>query len=255
MTSKAAPGARPDTWNHLRQYSSARLALGRAGGSIPTGELLAFRLAHARAQDAVHTPLRVDEMAARLAQTGLDVVILASAARDRSEYLLRPDLGRRLAADAAQQLHKYRTDDPVDVALIVSDGLSAAAVHQHAGEFVDVFVAGAAKLRWRLGPLVLVRGGRVAIQDEIGSVLAARAALIVLGERPGLGTAESLGAYLVYAPTPGKSDADRNCLSNLHSGGLAPGLGAAKALYLLQEALVRGISGVQLKDEGGALLP
>lgn len=251
------PGVRADTWTDLRQYTSARLALGRAGGSIPTAEILALRLAHARAQDAVHCLFDAVSLATTLQAGDRNVLILDSAAQDRNEYLLRPDLGRRLAPASAAKLkqHAAPPEGEYDVALMVSDGLSPTAVAQHAATFVDVFVAGAQTLGWRLAPLVVIRGGRVAIQDEVGNLLGAKTALILLGERPGLGSADSMGAYLVYQPALGKTDADRNCLSNLHNGGLAPELGARKALYLLQSALRLGLSGISLKDDGGILIP
>lgn len=250
------PGVTADPWGGLRQHTSARLALGRCGSSIPTQELLQFRLAHARARDAVHWPLAADALKSSLAALGSTSVILRSAANSRSEYLLRPDLGRILAQDAEQLARLNELDrSGVDLVLLLGDGLSAMAINAHAMAFAKVFLEGARAIGFKTAPVIIVHGARVAISDQIGAWLKARMALILLGERPGLGSPDSMGAYLVHAPAVGKTDADRNCISNIRPGGIAPRDGAGKALYLCQRALHLGLSGVALKDEGGSLLP
>jgi ethanolamine ammonia-lyase small subunit len=242
-----------DPWEFLRQHTSARIALGRSGGSIKTAELLDFRLAHARARDAVHSPFDAEGLARALTALGLDARVARTRARDRQEYLLRPDLGRAL--DDASRAELAALGHGFDLALVASDGLSAEAMRRNAIPFFTALVPLARQLGLMLSPAVVVSGGRVAVQDEIGELLGARIALIALGERPGLGSADSLGLYFVHDPRPGRTDAERNCISNVREGGLAPAAAARKTLYLIRQALERKLSGVALKDDGGALLP
>lgn len=230
----------------LRQWTDARVALGRAGGSVPCRALLDFRLAHALARDAVRHPFDPAALAGELAWTGLPVALARSQAADRSRYLQRPDLGRRLHPDSRRDLAILRPEDGCDLALILSDGLSAAAAHLQIPpllRFLLPLLEG-----WRLAPLVVASFARVALQDEIGEVLGARTALILLGERPGLGSPDSLGAYLVHGPQPGNTDARRNCVSNIRPAGLPPDAAAARISWLLHEARRLGFSGVDLKD-------
>lgn len=241
-----------DAWNFLRQHTAARIALGRAGGSILTRELLDFRLAHARARDAVHSPFAVDDLQQELAAIGVESMALCSRARDRQEYLLRPDLGRRLDVASLSRLAEQPKN--CDIAVIVSDGLSATAVQRNALAFLQVLFALAPAVELSLSKVFVVQGGRVAVQDEIGEILAARVALIALGERPGLGSADSLGLYFVHTPRIGRTDAERNCISNVREGGLLPADAAQKVLYLIKQSLSLGLSGVALKDDGGRLL-
>lgn len=241
----------PDAWDDLRQHTKARIALGRAGASIPTQELLDFRLAHARARDAVHSPFDAEELSERISKLGIACHLANTQARDKQEYLLRPDLGRRLdepSCAALQKLHGV-----FDLSVIVSNGLSAAAVRQNAVKLISHIIPLAQSLNLRMAPLVIVRNGRVAVQDEIGQILGAKVALIALGERPGLGSAESLGLYFVYSPQLGRKDADRNCISNVRDGGLSPDLAASKVLHLIRQSLNLGISGVHLKDDGESI--
>lgn len=242
-----------DPWEFLRRHTSARIALGRSGGSIKTAELLDFRLAHARARDAVHSPFDAEGLAAALRALGLDTRVVRTRARDRQEYLLRPDLGRALDDASRTELAAPRRG--FDLALVASDGLSAEAMRRNAIPFFTALVPLARQLGLTLSPAVVVSCGRVAVQDEIGQLLGARIALIALGERPGLGSADSLGLYFVHDPRPGRTDAERNCISNVREGGLAPAAAARKALYLIRQALELKLSGVALKDDGGALLP
>ncbi len=245
-------GATPDPWAHLRRHTSARVALGRAGGSLPTAEVLAFAAAHAAARDVVHAPLDADRLAADLRAIGLDVVLLDSAAPDRPTYLPRPDRGRMLGEAARRALAAAPIHDAAsapDVAQIVADGLSAPAAQRHAALLLVELLPMLRASGLRCSPAYVVRYGRVAVQDEIGQAVEAKASLILIGERPGLGTPDSLGAYFVFDPRPGRTDAERNCVSNIHPGGLTFATAAGNLHYLLAESLRRRLSGVVLKDE------
>jgi ethanolamine ammonia-lyase small subunit len=239
-----------DPWTNLRSATPARIALGRAGGSLPTREWLDFKSAHAAARDAVHCAFDAERLAADLRALGVEVVAVDSAAGDRHTYLQRPDLGRRLDERSRYKLQELpRPQAAFDLAIIVSDGLSALAVHRQA---VPLLVALLPRLRagaWRLAPIVVARFGRVALQDEAGQVLSAQIALMLIGERPGLGSPDSLGAYLVYHPAPGNTDANRNCVSNIRPEGLPHEAAAETIYYLLTEARTRRLSGIQLKDQ------
>lgn len=240
---------RSTPWEHLRAHTAARIALGRAGGSLPTGPLLDFRLAHARARDAVLAPFDPAALAADLAPLGCPVLPLESAARDRAEYLQRPDFGRRLSPESRAALAAAGDSPaPSDLVIILSDGLSTAAMVQ-CRPLLEALLPRLVADAWTLGPLVIVRHGRVAIQDEIGARLGARLSLMLLGERPGLGSPDSLGAYFTYAPAPGRIDADRNCVSNIRPEGLPPAAAAGKLHALLTAARRLGLSGVALKDD------
>ena len=234
----------------LRRRTHARVALGRSGGSLPTAALLDFRLAHARARDALLRPLDESALVAALgAASGLPVVAVGSAAPDLPTFLVRPDLGRRLSEESARRLGGLRSEPAPDLVLVVSEGLSTLAVENHAAEVLRHLVPGLLADGWRLAPVVLVRRGRVAVQDDVGERLGAGSALILLGERPGLGTPDSLGAYLVRGPRTGNTDAQRNCVSNIHAAGLRPPDAATKLHWLLGASRRLGISGVGLKDE------
>ena len=247
------PSHANDSWSHLRRFTEARIALGRAGGSLPTAELLKFSVAHAAARDAVHENMDVDQLDASLAAHGLPTLHLSTQVVDRMTYLLRPDLGRRLDDESRERLRSSASSG-VDVVLIVADGLSAPAAHRQAPPVILELVPRLRSSRLTIGPICIVRQARVAVEDEIGSILGARVAVILIGERPGLGTAESLGAYLVYDPQPGRNDAERNCVSNIRPGGLSAAAGAEAIHYLITESLRRKISGIALKDER-VLLP
>jgi ethanolamine ammonia-lyase small subunit len=235
----------------LREWTDARVALGRAGGSVPCRSLLDFRLSHARARDAVHQHFDPAALAVELESLGLPFVLAPSQAPDRTSYLQRPDLGRCLSPEAADRLASHRRPEGFDLTLILSDGLSAEAAHRQG----PVLLAALLPLlrQWTLAPLVIAPFARVALQDEIGGLLGARAALILLGERPGLGSSDSLGAYLVHSPKPGNTDADRNCVSNIRPAGLPPVAAAGRIAWLLHEARRLGFSGVDLKDLSGEL--
>jgi ethanolamine ammonia-lyase small subunit len=256
MTSHASTVVN-DPWDGLRRHTAARVALGRAGGSLPTREVLDFAAAHAAARDAVHEALDWDRLEADVRSLPSDVVRLESAAApDRATYLQRPDLGRKLSDASARTLPEFaRPATPADLALVVSDGLSAPAAQRQAVPLLRELLPMLRTSGITVSPAFLVRFGRVAIEDEIGAAIGAKAALILLGERPGLGSPDSLGAYLVFDPKPGRTDAERNCVSNIRPGGLAFPAAAATLHYLISESLRRRISGVPLKDERGKILP
>ena len=243
---------RLDPWEDLRALTPARIALGRAGGSLPTAELLAFAAAHAAARDAVHAALDLDRLEAGLEGLDLPRLRLATRAGDRATYLRRPDLGRQLDEASVARLAGLAAPG-CDVALVVGDGLSATAAQAHAPALVRGLVAALRGRGLRLGPLALVRQARVAVADPLGEAHGARSAVILPGERPGLDAPDSLGAYLVFGPRPGRTDAERNCVSNIRPEGLPVAAAVDLLAWLLGEALRRGLSGVALKDERGLL--
>lgn len=226
----------------LRQFTMARVGLGRSGSSLPTREVLEFQAAHALARDAVHLPLDVAGMRRDFESRGWGVIPLRSEANDRSTYLRRPDLGRRLPADSRRVL----VPGSAELAIIVADGLSAIAVHRHAAGLLEELLPLLGD--WRIGPLYLVEQGRVAISDEIGGGVTAKMALILIGERPGLSSPDSLGAYLTFDPKPGRTDAQRNCLSNIHAAGVPYREAARRLRLLMGEARRIGATGVMLKE-------
>lgn len=248
--SAVAPVA--DGWGFLREFTTARIALGRAGGSLPTRRHLEFQLAHARARDAVHSELDMAALEREIAALGVETIRLHSAAPDRATYLQRPDLGRRLDEDSRRLLEE-RGRDGAAVAFMVADGLSALAVQRHAPAMLEAILARLDPEEWRIAPVALVEQGRVAISDEIGALLGAEVAVILIGERPGLSSPDSLGIYLTYGPKIGNTDADRNCISNIRAAGLSYAKAAHRLAYLLTAARNRRLSGVELKDEAGAL--
>jgi ethanolamine ammonia-lyase small subunit len=239
-----------DPWAALRQLTPARIALGRVGASLPTAEVLRFGVAHALARDAVHTPLAVPSLVAALADEGFPSLVVTSQAGDRTRYLMRPDLGRALDPAAEPVLRAQET--PYDVALVVADGLSASAVQRHA---VALLVALRARLNpaLRVAPVVIATLARVALGDDIGACLGARLVVIALGERPGLSSPDSLSAYLTFQPRRGINDAQRNCVSNIHLGGLGYAQAAHTIAWLVTQALERCLTGVDLKDASDTL--
>lgn len=241
--------AQADPWQVLRGLTSARIALGRAGTSLPTAAQLDFQYAHAQARDAVHLPLDREALLAGLAARGRDCLALHSAAPDRHTYLQRPDLGRRLDDDSAARLAAADQPKGFDLALVVADGLSALAVHRHALPMLQRLDESASAEGWSLAPVCLVEQGRVAVADEVAERLQARMVVMLIGERPGLSSPDSLGVYFTYAPRVGLNDASRNCISNIRLEGLSYAMAAHKLLYLMREACRRRLSGVNLKDE------
>ena len=243
-----------DPWIALRRFTQARIALGRAGHAVPTQALLDFQLAHAQARDAVQFPWNIDAFAEQLRDIGEETLILQTPVSSRSEYLRRPDFGRVLTEESRIRLCNFKARG-VDVALIVSNGLSSTAVERRGIALLQTILEGLRVRQFRIAPICLVANGRVALLDDIGSVLDARVAVIVIGERPGLSAADSLGIYLGYAPKQGNTDAERNCISNIHPPeGLSYESATRKLLYLIEESVRRGFSGVALKDEMDGLL-
>ena len=238
-------------WLELRRLTPARIALGRTGTSLPTSAQLDFQFAHAQARDAVHLPFDHAGLSAQLSERGRDSLLLHSAATDRNSYLQRPDLGRKLSDASAQTLRDYAQANPggVDLAIVVADGLSALAVHRHTLPFLTRLEEQMSAEGWSLAPVVLVEQGRVAIGDEIGQLLGAKMLVMLIGERPGLSSPDSLGLYFTYNPKVGLTDAYRNCISNVRLEGLSYGMAAHRLLYLMREACRRQLSGVNLKDE------
>lgn len=259
--SDSKPGAvTANPWRRLQAFTDARIGLGRAGISLPTHELLAFQLDHARAKDAVHRPLDTQPLLKDLAALirplpSAEPVLVRSEAADRVTYLQRPDLGRKLCAESCDHLDALSAggDSPVDLALVVADGLSSRAVQQHAVPLLRALLAllGADAAGWSLAPVTVVTQGRVAIGDDIGHRLNARCVVVLIGERPGLSSPDSLGVYLTWGSRPGRTDAHRNCISNIRPGGLSTTDASRRLVYLLNEARRLGLSGVPLKDRSG----
>jgi ethanolamine ammonia-lyase small subunit len=246
-------GAAPrEPWNQLRQFTAARIGLARSGASLATAPLLELQLAHARARDAVHEPLDEARLVAELAALGLPVLALASAATDRQQYLMRPDLGRRLPADATAALAAHAGD--YDLAFVVADGLSARAVQAHATPLLAQVLSVLRSQGWRIAPLAVVQRGRVAVGDAVAAALRADIAVALIGERPGLTAPDSMGAYLTWRPSPRTTDAERNCISNIRPEGLGYADAAFTLMQLLRAMRTRRLSGVQLKDEADRLL-
>jgi ethanolamine ammonia-lyase small subunit len=240
-------------WDTLRRFTQARIALGRAGSSLPTAPLLAFNLSHAQARDAVHQPLDTAALNVALHAAGFETLDAFSAAPDRDHYLRRPDLGRKLADESAAHIAAHASEnDAPDIVFVVADGLSAYAAARHAVPFLERM-----RLKldgWKIGPVVVATQARVALGDGIGELLGARIVVMLIGERPGLSSPDSLGVYLTYAPRVGRSDAERNCISNVRPEGLAYDLAAFKLHYLLNEARRLKLTGVSLKDHSDTLL-
>jgi ethanolamine ammonia-lyase small subunit len=235
----------------LRSFTPARVALGRSGASLPTKPLLDFTLDHARARDAVHAAFDAPLLVAGISALGLVVSEVRSRVADRRDYLRRPDLGRQLDAGSAEALARGATK-PCQLAIVIGDGLSAAAVHVHAVALVkSLLPLLAADNGVAIDHVVVASGARVALGDEIGAILGARMVVMLIGERPGLSAPDSLGAYLTFAPKPGLTDAERNCVSNIHHAGLSYDEAAFKVAWLVREGLAREVTGVALKDESG----
>jgi ethanolamine ammonia-lyase small subunit len=235
----------------LRELTPARVGLGLAGASMPTKALLEFTLDHARARDAVHAAFDVAALISGLSDLGVPPVEASSRARNRKDYLRRPDLGRMLDP-ASRHLLASHDGHPCQLALVVGDGLSPSAVNAHAIALLRSLIPRLAVDGIKISRTVVASGARVALGDEIGAVLGARMIVMLIGERPGLSAPESLGAYLTFAPRAGRTDAERNCVSNIHGSGLGYGEAAVRIAWLIREGLAREITGVALKDESGA---
>src|SRR5882762_7165872 len=238
----------------LRDLTPARVGLGRAGASTPTKALLEFTLDHARARDAVHAAFDVPALISGLGDLGLAAFEVCSRARNRKDYLRRPDLGRTLDP-ASQHLLASHNGSSCQLAIVIGDGLSPLAVKMHAIVLIRSLIARLAVERIEIGHAVVASGARVALGDEIGAILGARMILLLIGERPGLSAPDSLGAYLTFAPRIGLTDAERNCVSNIHAAGLSYDEAAFKIAWLVREGMARQITGVALKDKSGTGSP
>ena len=237
-------------WQDWRSATTARIALGRAGVSIPTDESLRFGCAHALARDAIHTPLDVASLQAQLEQAGHAVLATHSRAADRTTYLRRPDLGRQLEPQDLERLQALADGaaQRPDIAIVMGDGLSSLAVQRHAVPLLAALLPQLAP-GTQLAPIVLVQQARVAVADDVGEALGARLCVILIGERPGLSSPDSLGIYLTHGPRRGRSDAERNCISNVRPEGLSYAVAAHKLAWLMAQALQKGHTGIALKDE------
>lgn len=241
---------REDPWLHLRSWTGARIALGRTGSSLPTAEVLRFQLAHAQARDAVHCPFQAEAMARTLAQEGYRALGVHSAAADRRSYLLRPDLGRRL--DEPSRTRLQQAPAAPELAVVVADGLSAQAVHRHALPLLAYLRQGLAA-DWERTPVVVASQARVALGDEVAVALRARLVAVLIGERPGLSSTDSLGIYLTWAPRIGSLDSERNCISNVRPEGLHYPEAARQLAGLVALARRLGLTGVKLGVQAAAV--
>jgi ethanolamine ammonia-lyase small subunit len=244
-------------WELLREYTDARIGLGRTGVSIPTSHSLAFQLAHAQAQDAVHLPLDIEYILEELTSNNLNQeiivpIVLHSQAINRTTYLQRPDLGRKLNSDSYETLKSLNLNknEPYDLAIIIVDGLSSLAIKENAVNFIEKLVSSLMEdnQKWNIAPFTIVQQGRVAVGDEVAELLKAKTSLVLIGERPGLSSPDSLGLYLTWNPKSGLTDASRNCISNVRSDGLSYEEAVKKTMYLLKESRRLELSGVNLKD-------
>jgi ethanolamine ammonia-lyase small subunit len=253
---EAKPPDRPlhyeSLWAGLREHTAARIGLKRSGASLATAPLLEFQRAHALARDAVQAPLDGAGLAADIAGFGLPVLTVTSAVDNKQQYLMRPDLGRRLAPSAEAIMAPHAGE--YDTVFVISDGLSARAVQTHAQPVVAGVLSLLRAQGWRIAPLVVVRHGRVAIGDAVAGMLHAKSAVVLIGERPGLSAPDSMGAYLTWSPDSQTTDADRNCISNIRPGGMGYADAAFKVVHLLSAMRARRLSGVLLKDDSDSLL-
>ncbi|MCS4508977.1 ethanolamine ammonia-lyase subunit EutC [Xylophilus ampelinus] len=242
------PDVQPDAWTDWRTATPARIALGRAGVATPTAETLRFGWAHALARDAIHTSLDAEALVADLQADGWQVLQTRSQAPDRTTYLRRPELGRRLEEDAAEALRAAASPDAPALCIVVGDGLSSLAVQRHAQPLLQALRT-ALPADVPLGPVVVATQARVALADPVGECLGAAMTAMLIGERPGLSSPDSLGIYLTYGPRTGRRDAERNCISNVRPQGLGYAEAARKLAWLVGRALHRRLTGVALKDE------
>ncbi len=254
---------KPGLGDALRRYTSARVSLGRVGPAIPTSEQLRFQLDHALARDAVHAQLDVTALVQVLRERQMECLALRSAVAgepgqdDRRVYLRRPDLGRALCPDSAQVLREHSTNilEESEVVFVIADGLSALAVERHALPLLDAVMHDLDPERWRMGPVCVVSQGRVAIGDEIGALLQAKLAVVLIGERPGLSAPDSLGVYITWEPRPGRTDAERNCISNIRHEGLSYADAAQRIVFYMNEAKRLQCTGIALKENTTRLFP
>jgi ethanolamine ammonia-lyase small subunit len=254
-STRALPNPTNSALRTLRDHTSARVALDRAGTSIATADILDFQLAHAQAKDAVNAEFDVEAFAQRLRQElhslekfNIPVLTLKSAAQDRETYVRRPDLGRVLEPESAACLKL----SVCDVVFVIADGLSAVAPGRNAIPLLAAVLPSLFQAGWTCGPVCVVKHARVAVGDQVGSRLGASLSVVLIGERPGLSSQDSLGAYITWQPQPGRTDAERNCISNIRSGGLSHAAAAERLLWYLNESRSRRLSGTSIKERAAA---
>ena len=252
MSASDKPSLNVDPWQQLKRFTRARIAIGRVGSSLPTKEVLGFGLSHAMARDAVHLPLDINALEIDVQAQGFSTIRAKSMAADRATYLLRPDWGRRLSEQSLSALTQHKSAKPIDFLIVIGDGLSSLAVARHVAPLLAE-VKNYLPSNWHTGHIVIASQARVAIGDEIGQAMGAKIVAMLIGERPGLSSPDSLGIYLTYKPTLGLSDADRNCISNVRPEGLQYALAAKKLVWLAKEAMRLKVTGVALKDESDLL--
>ncbi len=237
----------PDCWSDLKKYTDARIALGRTGASLPTDEILKFGLSHARAKDTIHMPFDREALKNKFEQIGQECLYVSSAAPNRSIFLTRPDLGRKLSDSSRQYLEDFQYPG-ADIALVVGDGLSSKAVHNQVFPLVSNLLPYISELGLSMSPLVLAEQSRVALGDEIGALLRAKLVAILIGERPGLSSPDSLGVYITWNPYVGRLESDRNCISNIRPEGLSFEKAAFKMAWIIENAFRMQQTGIHLKD-------
>ena len=240
-----------DPWTALGKFTPARIALGRAGVSIPYKETLSFKLAHAFARDAVFAKMDKELLVDGVKDLQHPLLILHSKAANRGQFLQRPDMGRRLDENSISAIQVYT--GPYDVCINIADGLSANAINHHVIPVLRILVPALISSGMTVAPICIIEEGRVAISDETGQMLNSKLSIILIGERPGLSSPDSLGVYLTYHPEVGNTDANRNCISNIGPNGLSYQAAADKILYLIKESIRLKLSGVLLKDSSGTL--
>ncbi|MBM9500050.1 ethanolamine ammonia-lyase subunit EutC [Leptospira sp. 201903071] len=241
-------------WQDWKQWTTARIGLGRSGVALPTKEILQFRLDHAKARDAVWAEVDFTALVDFFSERDISSVMIKSKATSREEYLARPDLGKKISSQSFQILEEFREknskfSEDFDLSLVISDGLSASAIRDSLLPFLEIFLPSLENSKIKMSPVTIVKNGRVAIGDEIGEFWKSKAVIILIGERPGLSTENSLGLYLTYHPSSGLTDEKRNCISNIRLGGMSFSDASRKATYLLTLSLQKKLSGVYLKDE------
>lgn len=237
-----------DNWLFLQKFTKARIALGRRGVSLPTQEVLNFGLAHAQAKDAIYHPFESEKLEEQIAELGLTCLTVHSCAKDREQYLCRPDLGRKLSEESKSVLQNS-DQAPADLVIVIGDGLSSYAVHRQSIGLITALLPYLSELGIRVGPVVLAHQSRVALGDQIGEYLKAKAVVVFIGERPGLSSPDSLGVYMTWAPNAQRIESERNCISNVRPEGLGYKEAAFKLAWLLEQSFKRKMSGVLLKDE------
>lgn len=250
MTTDNSQLTAEDPWHSLKQFTSARIALGHAGSSLPTKANLDFQLAHALARDAVNIPLDFGKLKQALNEQGYKTLSLQTQAENHQIYLQRPDKGRLLNLSSLESIQRVAQQiEPPEVVVIVADGLSSKAIEKHAVHILRLLIPRLCYSGFSLPPISLVKHGRVAIGDHISELFSARMCIVLIGERPGLSSPDSMGIYFTYQAKAGSTDADRNCISNIHKNGLSYGHALEKLLFLITEADRLQFSGVRLKDE------